>query len=432
VQTLAVISTLRAEANERQPSLVVAPTSLLGNWAAEAARFAPGLRVLVIRSGERSEELSQLATHDIVITSYPLLVRDLTHHTAVVWRAIFLDEAGFIRNPDTQAARAARKLDSPARFALTGTPIENSVRDLWSIAQFAVPGYLGPRDEFRERYELPLAAADPAATARLRRRMAPFWLRRLKQDVARDLPAKIETVVACELTPLQREIYAAIQREGMRKIDEARRSQTSAQARLTMLTALLRLRQVCGDPRLLGESFSNDPPETISGKWAALVELLEEIRDGGHSALIFSQFATQLRLLRDAVRSVDLDFCHLDGSTPDRDAQIEAFKSDPAKRIFLISLKAGGYGLNLTKADTVIHFDPWWNPAVEAQATDRAHRIGQARPVIVYKLIATATVEEKILVLQRRKRSLMQATLDDQTPMMDTLGDDDLQELIRT
>ena len=371
VQALAVVSTLTADSSERrQPSLVVAPTSLLGNWAAEAARFAPELRVLVIRSGERSEELSQLADHDIVITSYPLLVRDLAHHTAVTWRAIFLDEAGFIRNPDTQAARAVRKLDSPARFALTGTPIENSVRDLWSIAQFAVPGYLGPRDEFRERYELPLAAGDPAATARLRRRMSPFWLRRLKQDVARDLPAKIETVVACELTPLQREIYAAIQREGVRKIDEARRSQTSAQARLTMLTALLRLRQVCGDPRLLGESFPNDPPETLSGKWAALVELLEEIRDGGHSALIFSQFATQLRLLHDAVRSVDLDFCHLDGSTPDRDAQIEAFQSNPAKRIFLISLKAGGLRAQPHQGR---HCHPF-RPVVESSRRSPGHR----------------------------------------------------------
>ncbi len=435
VQTLAVIATLRAQAQQSsapaQPCLVVAPTSLLGNWQEEAARFAPDLKVLVVRSGERTQELAALASVDLVITSYQLLVRDLPSHAAVTYHAAFLDEAGFIRNPDTQIAKAVRRLRTGARFALTGTPIENSIRDLWAIMDFVLPGYLGPRNDFRDRYEGAIQTGQPAALDRLRRRMAPYWLRRLKQDVAKELPSKIEKIIRCEMTRTQRDMYAAIQREGVAKVDEARRARSAGQARITMLTALLRLRQTCGDPRLLGESFPDRDPSEFSTKWAALTELLEEIRDGGHSVLIFSQFATQLKLLEDAVRHVGLDFCRLDGASRDREAQVNAFKEDPAKRVFLISLKAGGFGLNLTKADTVIHFDPWWNPAVEAQATDRAHRIGQARPVTVYKLIAAGTVEEKIIDLQKRKRQLMETALaDDNAPLMDALDDATLDSLL--
>ena len=435
VQTLAVIATLRAQAQQSsapaQPCLVVAPTSLLGNWQEEAARFAPDLKVLVVRSGERAQELAALASADLVITSYQLLVRDLPSHAAVTYHAAFLDEAGFIRNPDTQIAKAVRRLRTGARFALTGTPIENSIRDLWAIMDFVLPGYLGPRNDFRDRYEAAVQTGQPAALDRLRRRMAPYWLRRLKQDVAKELPSKIEKIIRCEMTRTQRDMYAAIQREGVAKVDEARRARSAGQARMTMLTALLRLRQTCGDPRLLGESFPDRDPSEFSTKWAALTELLEEIRDGGHSVLIFSQFATQLKLLEDAVRHVGLDFCRLDGASRDREAQVNAFKEDPAKRVFLISLKAGGFGLNLTKADTVIHFDPWWNPAVEAQATDRAHRIGQARPVTVYKLIAAGTVEEKIIDLQKRKRQLMETALaDDSAPLMDALDDATLDSLL--
>lgn len=440
VQTLAVISARRAAAQRKEtaaPCLVVAPTSLLGNWAAEAARFAPELRVLVVRSGERSRELEALAqgAADLVITSYALLTRDVKHYAAREFDVIFLDEAGYVRNPATQISKAVRRLRARARFALTGTPIENSVRDLWAIMEFVLPGYLGPQTDFRERYEAPLQAGAAAGQvlARLRRRMAPYWLRRLKQEVAAELPSKIEKIIPCELTALQREVYVAIQREGSRKVDEARRSQTAAQTRLTLLTALLRLRQTCGDPRLLdAKEFADRSPEELSGKWAVLQELLEEIRDGGHHVLIFSQFAAQLRLLREAVTQAGLDYCYLDGASRDREAQITAFQNDPAKRVFLISLKAGGYGLNLTKADTVIHFDPWWNPAVENQATDRAHRIGQTRPVTVYKLIAAGTVEEKILALQRQKQSLLEAALDDSTPLMDRgLSDEELEALIR-
>lgn len=435
VQTLAVISTLRARAATAQqpcsPCLVVAPTSLLGNWREEAERFAPELVTLVVRSGERSEELARLGKVDLVITSYALLIRDLDHHRAIAYQAVFLDEAGFIRNADTQSARAARRLQTAARFALTGTPVENSIRDLWSIMEFVMPGYLGSRDDFRDRYETAVAAGDTQALQRLRRRMAPYWLRRVKQEVARDLPAKIEKIIRCDLTAVQRDIYAALQREGVRKVEEARKARGPAHVRLSILTALLRLRQTCGDPRLLGDRFESHTPAELSGKWGAFLELLEEIRDGGHNVLIFSQFTAQLDLLEPALRESGLDFCRLDGSSRDREAQVHAFRNLPEKRAFLISLKAGGFGLNLTKADTVIHYDPWWNPAVEAQATDRAHRIGQDRPVTIYKFIASATVEEKILALQQQKRSLMESALaDDSAPLMDDLDDSALQKLL--
>ena len=431
LQSLAVMEALH-RADPTRPSLVVGPKSLIGNWLDEARRFVPDVPVRAVRSGERTLELAALADPGIVVTSYQLLARDLEHYRAVQWQAVFLDEASFIRNPDTQTSKAVRRLKAGARFALTGTPIENAVRDLWSIFEFAVPGYLGARDDFRDRYEAPLSAgAEPAVLRRLRRRVAPHILRRVKSEVARELPSKIEKVVPCELTDFQRELYAKLLREGTDKIRQAERSRQQASARMTMLTTLLRLRQTCCDPRLMGlEPPGGVPAAAHSGKLAALAELLEEIREGGHSVLIFSQFASMLRLLEETVRAAGLGHCRLDGATADRDGEVRAFRDDPQRRVFLISLKAGGFGLNLTKADTVIHFDPWWNPAVEAQATDRAHRIGQDRPVTVYKLASPGTVEEKILALQKRKRGLLDAALDDAEPTMDGLGESELRELL--
>jgi superfamily II DNA or RNA helicase len=428
LQSLSLIAAARRQWPD-QPALVVCPKSLLGNWRAEAAKFTPDLKVVTLEGARRKNQFAAIKDAHLVITSYQLLARDIDEHRAVEWGAVILDEAGFIRNPDTQAAKAARELRAAVRFALTGTPIENSVRDLWSLTEFAIPGYLGPRKDFAERYESPLSAGSNAQTmARLRRRMSPYILRRLKTDVAKDLPSKIEMTHACDMNPAQRELYAALMREGAAKVMDADNAKNKAQARLHMLTTLLRLRQTCCDPRLLPGGLAK-PPD-ISGKMEALAELLEEIRDGGHSVLIFSAFATMLRLIEETVKSAGLDYCLLDGQTHDRQALVDSFQNDEAKHVFLISLKAGGYGLNLTKADTVIHFDPWWNPAVEAQATDRAHRIGQTRPVTVYKLITTGTVEEKIATLQAKKRGLMDAALDDEAPVMDGLTDDDLRALL--
>ena len=430
LQSLALIAALRRQWPDR-PALVVCPKSLLANWRAEAARFTPDVSCLTLEGARRKKDFAAIPSAGIVITSYQLLARDLAEHRAIEYGAVIVDEAGFIRNPDTQAAQAARALNARVRFALTGTPIENGIRDLWSLTEFAVPGYLGPRKEFAERYESPLTSGGNAPLmARLRRRMAPYILRRLKLDVAKDLPSKIIQIHPCSLTSTQQELYAGLMREGAAKVLDAENAKQQGQARMHMLTTLLRLRQTCCDPRLLKLELPRQPPGDLSGKIEALAELLEEIRDGGHSVIIFSAFASMLRLIQETVNAAGLGSCHIDGSTRDRAAQVNSFQNDPQKRVFLISLKAGGYGLNLTKADTVIHFDPWWNPAVEAQATDRAHRIGQERPVTVYKLITTGTVEEKILKLQERKRNLMDAALDDEAPMMEGLTDDDLRQLV--
>ncbi len=430
LQSLALIAALRRQWPGR-PALVVCPKSLLGNWCAEAARFAPDLTCLTLEGARRKNQFAACKDAHIVITSYQLLARDIDQHRTMEWGAVILDEAGFIRNPDTLAAKAARELTAAARFGLTGTPIENGVRDLWSLMEFAVPGYLGPRKEFAERYETPLAAGGNAPLmARLRRRMAPYILRRLKSDVAKDLPSKIEIIHACELNSVQRDLYASLMREGAAKVMDAESVKNQNQARMHLLTTLLRLRQTCCDPRLLPMELPKAASAEESGKVEAVAELLDEIRDGGHSVIIFSAFASMLRLLEDTVKTAGLGYCLLDGQTRDRTARVQSFQNDPDKRVFLISLKAGGYGLNLTKADTVIHFDPWWNPAVEAQATDRAHRIGQSRAVTIYKLITTGTIEEKILRLQQRKRGLMDAALDDEAPLMDGLSDADLRELL--
>ena len=430
LQSLSLLTALRRQWPDL-PSLVVCPKSLLANWRAEAARFTPELTCLTLEGTRRKKDFAAIPGTALIITSYQLLARDLAEHRNIEYGAIILDEAGFIRNPDTQAASAARALTARVRFALTGTPIENGIRDLWSLTEFAVPGYLGSRKEFAERYEAPLTTGGNAPLmARLRRRMAPWILRRLKQDVAKDLPSKIIQVQPCSLTPTQQELYTGLMREGTAKVLDAENAKQQGQARMHLLTTLLRLRQTCCDPRLLKLELPQQPPANLSGKIEALASILEEIREGGHSVIIFSAFASMLRLLQETVTAANLDYCHIDGSTTDRAAQVHAFQTDPDKRVFLISLKAGGYGLNLTKADTVIHFDPWWNPAVEAQATDRTHRIGQERPVTVYKFITTGTVEEKILKLQEKKRHLMDAALDDDAPLMEGLTDEDLRSLL--
>ena len=315
------------------------------------------------------------------------------------------------------------------RLVLTGTPLENSVLDLWSIFDFLMPGYLGTAKDFRERYELPIAKAKNAeAQARLARRLRPFMLRRLKKDVAADLPAKLEQVSFCELTPDQRSVYQQVIEASRKEVLEAVGAQGIAKSRLVVLTALLRLRQVCCDLRLL--KLDNVKPANASGKLDLFGELLEEVIDGGHRVLVFSQFVGMLTLLKERLAGEKIDFCYLDGSTTDRAAVVEKFQTNAAIPVFLISLKAGGVGLNLTGADTVIHFDPWWNPAVEDQATDRAHRIGQTKVVTSYKLITRDTVEEKILTLQNRKRAVIQATLGGEEEFAASLNWEEIQELL--
>ncbi len=419
LQTLAFLRTLDG------PSLVVCPSSLLFNWVREAQKFVPELKVLCIEGSDRGKLFCRIPESDLVLTSYPLLRRDIDRFRGFEFSSIILDEATHIKNPDTQNAQAAMALVGRHRFVLTGTPVENSVRDLWSLLHFVLPGYLGRREEFRERYELPISRGSHPEKARLAKRLRPVMLRRLKQQVAKELPEKIEQITYCDLSPEQEELYQKLRRESRRKLDELSGTKDQGRARIAMLTALLRLRQVCCDLRLLGQEA-----ERPSGKMELLEELLEEAIDGGHRVLLFSQFVSMLRLIRAAMDEAGIRYGYLDGDTKDRAKAVDEFQGSDKLPLFLISLKAGGVGLNLSAADTVIHFDPWWNPAVEAQATDRAHRIGQTRVVTAYKLIARGTVEEKILNLQQKKREMIHSTVESEEPVMSGLSMAEITELL--
>ena len=420
---------LNPQVSSPKPHLIVCPTSLVFNWVAEAKKFTPKLKVLALHGPERHARFDKIATSDIVVTSYALIRRDAEKYRGLEFDTVVLDEAQHIKNRQTQNAQAVKAVRAQHRLVLTGTPLENSVLDLWSIFDFLMPGYLGTAKDFRESYELPIAKEKSAeAQSRLARRLRPFMLRRLKKDVAADLPAKLEQVSFCELTPEQRGVYQQVIEASRKEVLEAVGAQGLAKSRMVVLTALLRLRQVCCDLRLL--KLDNVKPANASGKLDLFGELLEEVIDGGHRVLVFSQFVGMLTLLKERLAAEKIDFCYLDGSTTNRAAVVEQFQTNAAIPVFLISLKAGGVGLNLTGADTVIHFDPWWNPAVEDQATDRAHRIGQTKVVTSYKLITRDTVEEKILLLQNRKRAVIQATIGGEEEFAAALNWEEIQELL--
>ncbi len=419
VQVLAYVRTLPGK------HIVVCPSSLIFNWQREAGRFAPDLKTVSVAGSDRAGALRQEA--GLYITSYPLLRRDAPLYRDIDFETVILDEAQHIKNPDSQNAQAATGLRARHRFALTGTPIENSIRDIWSLMHFLMPGYLGKRDDFRERYEKEIESKPGGPThRRLIQRLRPFILRRTKREVVKELPDKIEQIAYCELSTEQRELYSQLSDSTRRQLSELAGAKDRNRARMTMLTALLRLRQACCDVRLLRP---DSEPGEASGKVEMLRELLAEAIDGGHRVLVFSQFATMLRLLRETLIGDGVSVCHLDGQTKNRSAEVDRFQAGEAP-VFLISLKAGGTGLNLTAADTVIHFDPWWNPAIEAQATDRAHRIGQEKVVTSYKLIARNTVEEKILALQQRKKAVIAASLESEEPLMESLNIGEIEELL--
>jgi superfamily II DNA or RNA helicase len=455
LQALAYLSAQKAGAAGAKPplapALVVCPTSLVENWRREAERFTPELRTLAIDGPARGKLLARIGETDLAITSYALLRRDLDHYYTHTFSTVILDEAHHIKNPDSQVAQAACELRSVHRFVLTGTPMENSVRDLWSIMRFALPGYLGVRDDFRERYEIPLSKGGGAQEVRerLSRRLRPVLLRRLKRNVAKELPERIEQTAFCDLTPAQKKAYQQLLEQSRLKLDIARQQKHAGQGRMLVLTALLRLRQACCDVRLLGlapdkapkvadspppVSFTPQPPSPSSAKLTLLDELLEEIVEGGHRVLIFSQFVSMLKILSAHLDASGMKYSYLDGGTKpkDRTTAVERFQTDESVTAFLISVKAGGVGLNLTGADTVIHFDPWWNPAVEAQATDRAHRIGQTKVVTAYRLIARGTVEEKIFALQNRKKELTKAVVEREAdePLLETLSFEEIESLL--
>jgi hypothetical protein len=435
---------------QRTPSLVVCPTSLVTNWLREAARFTPHLRALDLTGSDRAEKWAMRHEHDLLVTSYAILRRDIELYRADEFALVVLDEAQHIKNRGSQNAQSAKALRARHRLILTGTPLENSVLDLWSLYDFLLPGYLGSAAEFRERYETPLTKAPDARTMeRLRQRVHPFFLRRKKEDVLTELPPKLDFPTLCELTNEQGEVYRAVLAQGRREVFEHSGKAGKGRDRMAVLTTLLRLRQVCchldllpgwgkeegGSKKVEGATAESALPPSPrwkepSAKMERTFELIDEAIDGGHRVLLFSQFVRVLHLLREEAGRREIRFCYLDGQTVGRQAEVDRFQNDAAIPLFFISLKAGGTGLNLTGADTVIHFDPWWNPAVEEQATSRAHRMGQARRVQAYKLIAAGTVEEKIQALQARKRELFEASMGGDEAFVEKLTGDDLEELL--
>ena len=429
LQTLAMLlATRSASEGKLKTSLIVCPTSLVFNWVEEAKKFAPKLKVLALDGPQRQARFTKIPESDLVVTSYALIRRDADQYRQHEFDTVILDEAQHIKNRESQNAQAVKTIRTDHRLVLTGTPMENSVTDLWSIFDFLMPGYLGAAKDFRERYELPIVRdKDKDAQARLARRLKPFILRRLKRDVAKELPEKLEQISFCELTEEQQAAYTQILEASRKEVMEAVGAQGLAKSRMVVFSALLRLRQICCDVRLL--KLPDAEMKAPSGKLELFGELLEEIIDGGHRALVFSQFVEMLSLLREQLDKDGVKYCYLDGSTKNRGEVVAEFQKSNEIPLFLISLKAGGTGLNLTAADTVIHFDPWWNPAVEDQATGRAHRIGQNRVVTSYKLIARGTLEEKILSLQQRKREIAEATLDGEEAFSNSLTWDEIQGL---
>ncbi len=433
VQTLAWLQFRRAQSPpaERKPVLIVCPTSLVDNWAEEAAVFVPDMTPLVLTGSDRQTKRAHLPEADIAITSYAILRRDLDAYVEQSFSAIVLDEAQHIKNRSTQNAVAAKSLRADRKLVLTGTPVENSVSDLWSIMDFLMPGFLGRHDSFRQKYELPISRADPdgdIAQTKLRRKLHPFLLRRLKKHVAKDLPGKILKIASCSLTADQRLVYEEILKTSRRKIGDLVAARGFPRARMEILATLLRLRQVCCHLNLL--KLPGLKPRYPSAKLDLFFELLDEAMDGNHRVLVFSQFVSMLKILQAELESRAIRHCYLDGATRNRLDEVKTFNTDKTIPVFLISLKAGGVGLNLTGADTVVHFDPWWNPAVEDQATDRAHRIGQKKTVYCLKLITRNTVEEKVLALQKRKQAVIDATLASDTAVMRSLSWNDIQEIL--
>jgi SNF2 family DNA or RNA helicase len=399
-----------AEAKERDgaaPSLVVCPTSVCGNWMNEAQRFTPGLRTLLFHGSAREAKLARAGDYDLLVTTYGVLRRAEERLAAIKLRAAILDEAQNIKNADAATTHAAKALDAQVRLALTGTPVENRLRELWSLLDFANPGMLGSATRFEERFERPIAA-DPRceATSLLRAIVRPFVLRRSKEQVLTELPPKTEIDRACVLTPAQKKLYDALAHTLRADVKKSIAANGLAASRFSVLTAILRLRQMACDPRLVDWTQH----DSVGAKRAQFLTLVRELVAEGRRALVFSQFVELFRLWRRDLDAEGIDYEYLDGQTRKRDMVVARFQDGDAP-LFLLSLKAGGAGLNLTAADTVIHCDPWWNPAVEDQATDRAHRLGQERPVTVVRLVAQGTIEEKIGALKQKKRELAEAVI---------------------
>jgi SNF2 family DNA or RNA helicase len=442
-QALAHVLAEKEAGRLTRPALVVLPTSLLFNWQAEAARMAPGLRVLALHGPDRGQRYLQIGQHDLVLTTYPLLWRDVDALAAQPFHLLILDEAQMVKNAGSRSARALRKLQAPHLLCLTGTPLENHLGELWAQFDFLMPGFLGDVRSFNARWRKPIEENGETLRAQLlAQRVRPFILRRRKQDVAAELPPRTETILRVQLQGRQRELYEAVRTTADKQVRRALERQGFDGAQIAILDALLKLRQVCCDPRLVKGIHHGPhapalrwplPPEGAAflpgggpaaqrtahtmerAKLELLADLLPPLIEEGRRVLVFSQFTEMLMLVAEQLDTLALPYLTLTGQTPPRErgAVVKRFQTQDADSapILLVSLKAGGVGLNLTAADTVIHLDPWWNPAVEEQATARAHRIGQDQPVFVYKLVVEGSIEERMLELQARKAALASGVL---------------------
>ncbi len=428
-KTLQVITLLQYEkqASGNRPSIVVVPTSLIYNWCAEVHKFAPDMTVTAIvgSKAERQELIGSASGSDLLVTSYAMIRRDVDDYKELNFRYCILDEAQHIKNPLSLAAKAVKQLTSEHRLALTGTPMENNLTELWSVFDFILPGYLRSHSKFSERYEVPISKGDSSSLLSLGKQLRPFILRRLKQDVLKELPEKIEHVIEAELTPEQKKLYVAYLEQARGELFTEIQEKGFERSHIKILSVLTRLRQLCCHPSLFVEDYEGD-----SGKLLLLKEVVEDSLTAGHRILLFSQFTSMLSIIRTWLEESGINYLYLDGSTPadERLKLVRRFNGGDGN-IFLLSLKSGGTGLNLTGADTVIHYDPWWNPAVEDQATDRAYRIGQTKTVHVMKLVTHGTIEEKILGLKDRKKQLVDAVIQSGETLLAKMTPQELTEL---
>jgi hypothetical protein len=431
-KTLQAITLLQHVKNihGQAPSLIVAPTSVVFNWVNELTRFAPELQVLNLTGSTRFDEYTHIKQADVVVTSYTIMRRDIKALKKYPFRCVILDEAQNIKNPESQTALAAKELNANHRLALSGTPIENSLLELWSLFDFLMPGFLYEKPLFRQKYVLPIEEkGNRDAERRLRKQVSPFMLRRLKQDVLSELPPKIESIHHCEMTDEQYDLYLRVLEETRREIMSDPSETGLKKAQAAIFRALIRLRQICCHPMLLDPAIRGNV--MTSGKFEALKEFVLSAIANGHRILLFSQFVEMLKIIRGWLDEEGLKYCYLTGETRNREAEVTKFNTQTDIPLFLISLKAGGTGLNLTGADVVIHYDPWWNPAAEDQATDRAYRIGQNKTVFVYRMITRSSVEEKIQRLQGVKRDLVDSIISaDRSAMDKFLTFDSLKEIL--
>lgn len=426
VQTLAHLLIEKEQGQMKGPCLIVAPTSLMPNWQSEAARLAPSLKVVTLHGNERKQHFSKIQEADIVLSTYPLMMRDKETLLSHTFHQLILDEAQYIKNSKTQSYQVIQQIQAGSRLCLSGTPMENHLGELWSLFHFLMPGLLGDEKTFHRVFKKPIEkSGDKTLINSLGKRISPFFLRRTKKEVALELPEKTEIIQKIDFRSEQGDLYEAIRLRAQNKVMQHIREKGMDKSHIILLDALLKLRQVCCDPRLVK---TDQAIEAGSAKLDWLRETLPQMIDEGRKILLFSQFTSMLDLIEEVLKEQNISFTRISGNTKDRETPVKSFQNSHVP-LMLISLRAGGVGLNLTAADTIIHYDPWWNPAVESQATDRAHRIGQTKPIFVYKLIMTGSLEEKILTMQTRKKELVSALLDEEGSATAKLTLEDLEEI---